>query len=51
MKDYCNYTCPQWDQANETCKAMDLLETDPNAFEDICPAYNNKEIANMHDDE
>lgn len=41
MKDYCTASCPQWDQANETCQASELFEFDPNAFNDICPAMNN----------
>lgn len=33
-------SCCQYDQANETCTASDLLECDPEEFDKVCPKIN-----------
>lgn len=39
MKD-CSSSCPLYDAANETCIALEMLEYDPDGFEDLCPYLN-----------
>lgn len=46
-KDCCD--CVQYDKANEECTAWDLLETDPEEFDKVCPKIYDSEYQDDYD--